>query len=388
MKKYLIVAAVNLLTISLEAFSQKNLDSLDSERKKLSEDYLSFNTDKLNRNEIVTMGFEKSKLRVLGDVDAKDTSKKRPISFTKPTDSDTTIFKIKLDRLKQVQFAIYGEDDRREVTDNRPVYSVSAPKMAALTPLVLAIVHKSKLEKRVDKDGKSYWAIKDAPSLAESLKGVCGGDFCDGLRFRDQPSIVYATAMVMASNRVLTAEHVFDEKKFSDYVLVRNYTTNRSRIRLDDVIEFASRIEKMEEHEGLDFMVYETKTKVTTADVRPNFNKVRNLKSNDPLFMLGFPSGLPMKCAASGNAYHIDNVFFFCNLDAFGGNSGSPVFNQKGTIEGFLRAGGKDYSTITANSCCELTSYSLNLADASEKEVVVRIQFLFTKENYTYYFQN
>lgn len=53
-------------------------------------------------------------------------------------------------------------------------------------------------------------------------------------------------------------------------------------------------------------------------------------KTGDPLFITGHPFGLPLKFAGNAKViYGVDPAlaFFRTNLDTFGGNSGSPVFN-------------------------------------------------------------
>jgi len=63
------------------------------------------------------------------------------------------------------------------------------------------------------------------------------------------------------------------------------------------------------------------------------------------LAVIGYPSGLPVKVAAGGSVRSImENGYFVADLDTFGGNSGSPVFNVATLkIEGILVRGGVDY---------------------------------------------
>jgi Trypsin-like peptidase domain len=67
--------------------------------------------------------------------------------------------------------------------------------------------------------------------------------------------------------------------------------------------------------------------------------------------VIGHPSGLPKKHA--GNAAVRDNAsarFFVANLDTYGGNSGSPVFNSTThEVEGVLVRGETDY--VSNGSC-------------------------------------
>jgi hypothetical protein len=59
------------------------------------------------------------------------------------------------------------------------------------------------------------------------------------------------------------------------------------------------------------------------------------------LQMLGYPLGLPLKHTPNGHVQSNDPAAFrfYSNLDAFAGNSGSPVLNASGVVEGILVTG-------------------------------------------------
>jgi V8-like Glu-specific endopeptidase len=61
-----------------------------------------------------------------------------------------------------------------------------------------------------------------------------------------------------------------------------------------------------------------------------------NLAIGDDLLVTGHPDGLPLKLAANGEVKQdLGSVNFGTSLDAFAGNSGSPVFNYlSGVVEG------------------------------------------------------
>ena len=63
------------------------------------------------------------------------------------------------------------------------------------------------------------------------------------------------------------------------------------------------------------------------------------------VYMLGHPSGLPMKYAGPASVRRVDaKGHFVAGLDAFGGNSGSPVFDAAShRVVGILSGGGADY---------------------------------------------
>jgi V8-like Glu-specific endopeptidase len=64
----------------------------------------------------------------------------------------------------------------------------------------------------------------------------------------------------------------------------------------------------------------------------------------DELVVIGHPSGLPTKIADGAQVKTLEGTHFLANLDTYGGNSGSAVFNvATGEIEGILVRGATDY---------------------------------------------
>lgn len=62
------------------------------------------------------------------------------------------------------------------------------------------------------------------------------------------------------------------------------------------------------------------------------------------LAVIGHPTGLPTKIADGATVTKLDKNFFYADLDTYGGNSGSAVFNSKtGVVEGILVRGATDY---------------------------------------------
>ncbi len=70
------------------------------------------------------------------------------------------------------------------------------------------------------------------------------------------------------------------------------------------------------------------------------------------LVVIGHPTGLPTKIADGATVTQLDGNFFYADLDTYGGNSGSAVFNAKtGTIEGILVRGATDYVYDSSQGC-------------------------------------
>ncbi len=72
-----------------------------------------------------------------------------------------------------------------------------------------------------------------------------------------------------------------------------------------------------------------------------------------PLVVIGHPTGLPTKIADGANVRNNNNkIYFVANLDTFGGNSGSAVFDaETGLVEGILVRGENDYVYDSAQGC-------------------------------------
>jgi DNA replication protein DnaC len=76
-----------------------------------------------------------------------------------------------------------------------------------------------------------------------------------------------------------------------------------------------------------------------------NLNKVAD---KIELYMLGHPNGLPLKFTYNGKLEgNTESDFFECKLDAFRGNSGSPVLNKEtNQVVGILIEGNTDYQVV------------------------------------------
>ena len=95
---------------------------------------------------------------------------------------------------------------------------------------------------------------------------------------------------------------------------------------------------------------------------------------NNPVAVIGHPSGLPVKIASEANVIQTTGVMqnedgdlvpvasqFVTNLDTFGGNSGSPVINTDSyKVVGILVGGDQDYVQSTEDLCVEVNRCDLS----------------------------
>ena len=92
----------------------------------------------------------------------------------------------------------------------------------------------------------------------------------------------------------------------------------------------------------------------SVTDRRPlTFRRRGKISNNEEIFVVGHPTGLPTKVAddAFVRVNHKEK-YFSTNLDTFGGNSGSAVFNATtGDVEGILVRGETDYTYKSGLGC-------------------------------------
>ena len=103
-------------------------------------------------------------------------------------------------------------------------------------------------------------------------------------------------------------------------------------------------------------------------------NRGAGLKKGDAVFVIGHPSGLPLKVAAGATVRDASKAaYYVTDLDTFEGNSGSPVFNAKtNAVDGILVRGDNDFKPggIGGNT------YYVNPQNGGRGEDVTKISLL------------
>lgn len=116
-----------------------------------------------------------------------------------------------------------------------------------------------------------------------------------------------------------------------------------------------------------DFAIVRVDREITAPGVTPlQVRKNGAISRGQNIGVIGYPSGLPVKIAF-GDATVVmgeEEPWLFANLDTYGGNSGSAVFNADGLVEGILVRGARDYDLDFANGC--FSSNEIANADGSE----------------------
>jgi V8-like Glu-specific endopeptidase len=166
--------------------------------------------------------------------------------------------------------------------------------------------------------------------------------FHENVKFLDQPACAFCTGFLIAPDLFVTAGHCVETMKDAkdiiivfDYNLSSNSTTTSIPVKSQDVYTVKEVVTAY--FKDISTMVdYSVLRLDRPSDRKPyRFRTSGNVSLFSNVYMIGAPSGLPMKFA--DNAWVMDNSpvnWFKNNVDGFPGNSGGPVYNQNGFIEG------------------------------------------------------
>ncbi len=258
---------------------------------------------------------------------------------------------------------IYGYDSRREAKQ----YDYNGYTKAVMTSMNAADFSGDKVVGLTLEGAlKNYFKVDDVHST---------------VRFKEQPAIGGCTGFLIAPNIMVTAGHCISgdpHKINNDKVLSHTPYSNKygqftysSKKWVLDYTNDIKMTQKYHEKYGNYYVAqiptskqYKIKTVLTSVldnkadldyavvlldretDRDPfRFRTGAKIAKGDGLAMIGTPSGLPLKLS-DGAKVTINSAtsWFGTNLDAFGGNSGGPVYNTAGLnmIEGILVRGRVD----------------------------------------------
>ena len=234
---------------------------------------------------------------------------------------------------------IYGDDGRQDV------FQVVSPVYLSIAPATAAQIPPSNLKK----DGNFY--LVQAESLASG--GVCSTE-----RFATQPTAARCSGFYVGADILVTAGHcVTGSSDCNNYRWVFDYKVNADgsaiKVPASSVYSCKEIIKQVQDNStDNDFAVIRLDRPVE-GKVALKYRREGAVNIGDPLVVIGHPSGLPTKVGDGARVRTITNNFYFvANLDTFGGNSGSAVFNaESGVVEGILVRGEDDYINDPAHNC-------------------------------------
>jgi hypothetical protein len=241
----------------------------------------------------------------------------------------------------QMEKVIYGNDNRLDIYQS----SNSLYKKLALS--TAAMISNSRLTDQ----GESV--LLEGQTLEE------GDGVCSDALFAKQIAVASCSGFLVGEQYLLTAGHCIQTKRdCENYSWVFDYAnTNEekkshviAKTEIYKCVEITER--SLDNKTDNDFSLVKLDRPVTNR-LPLTFRNKGKIADDARLVVIGHPSGLPLKIADDANVRSNKNKFFFqTNLDTFGGNSGSAVFDAKtGMVEGILVRGERDYVFDSIKSC-------------------------------------
>lgn len=259
---------------------------------------------------------------------------------------------------------IFGDDDRKEVKD--------AEGIKDFVRATAAMVSKDMI------DGNELIGYTLREMLSDRFET---DNFDDNVRYLDQPTVANCTGFLIAPDILITAGHcvktledaqrwiwVFDytnELEYDEYYKFIEVPENN----MYEVVKVLASI--LDNETKQDYAVLKLDRKSDRAPYR--FRTSGEVSKNSRVNTIGTPTGLPLKF--SENAIVVSNEeeqFFKSDIDAFPGNSGGPVFDPNGFIEGILVRGATQYSNGT---------YSGDYKYDAECDCIKTVEFTSAEDN-------
>lgn len=257
---------------------------------------------------------------------------------------------------------IYGDDHRVEVFEANSLQKKVAASAASMVP-------KEKIFSDPTRSGLvnlNQFTLRNwlESQMEEKSKSSNNSSvsFCSGERFVDQPNASICSGFLIAPDLLVTAGHCMDSAQMcDDYQWIFDYSVNQQtgkaglNIDKNNVYGCKKIVSQFLSNDfGLDYAVVQLDRVVKNREpLELAVDDKIQLKTD--LFVVGSPSGLPLKVTSGGIVRYNDHPFYFSsNLDTYQGNSGSGVFNAStGKIEGILVRGEEDFVFNKDKLCVE-----------------------------------
>jgi V8-like Glu-specific endopeptidase len=234
--------------------------------------------------------------------------------------------------LRGNQKVIYEKDDRVDVFDLQP-----GPNLDDVD-CVVALFR----ARKIDDNG-------DGTSTLTTTNFGASQNLCPKERFAEQPAGCFCSGFLVAPDIIATAGHCVDDDNVTNIRFVfgfrmRNKTTAETVISNSEIYRGVSIIGRQLIEDGSDWSLVRIDRPVTNHRIA-QVRRSGKIGDSQTLHVIGHPVGLPTKFADGAVVRNNQpSAFFVANLDTYGGNSGSPVFNNDThEVEGVLVRGETDF---------------------------------------------
>jgi V8-like Glu-specific endopeptidase len=232
---------------------------------------------------------------------------------------------------------IYGNDDRQDY------YEVTDAKIRGAADSTVALMKAANL------------TAQGATTKITSEGYGSSYGLCSTEPYFDQETAAFCSGFLVADDLVVTAGHcISDQASCNDTRFVFGFKITQKggqphTVPTDDVFSCKTVVHSVSVAQGEDFAVVKLDRPVTKYQPLA-YRSSGKIAVGEGLRVVGYPAGLPVKIAGGAAVRSLQPQFLVANLDTYGGNSGSAVFNTStGDVEGVLVRGETDF--VYANGC-------------------------------------
>ena len=226
---------------------------------------------------------------------------------------------------------IYGDDNRLDVFESpNNAYVTLSRSTAAMIP-------------------NSSVRVQGAQSVLTGPTMESRG-FCKEERFSHQITAAMCSGFLVGNKYLVTAGHcIQSESDCAANKWVFDYKVDdagQSGVTVANTSVYSCKriISRTLDRMTQDDYAYIELDRVVTDRAPLTFRKTGSIKAGDEILVIGHPTGLPTKITDGAHVRALKGKFFTANLDTYGGNSGSAVFNATtGVVEGILVRGENDF---------------------------------------------
>lgn len=233
---------------------------------------------------------------------------------------------------------IYGSDDRIDL------YQAESAQLRSLADSTVALMQASDVK-----------AEGGTSRLVTEHYGT-GNGLCKDEPFYDQVTAAFCSGSLVAPDIIMTAGHcVTSESACAGTKFVFGFSVKEKgkmplTVATKDVYGCKKLLGREQVNDGADWALIKL-DRAVSGHIPLKLNLTGVITNKTPIVVIGHPAGLPTKIAGGADVRDASKPgFFIANLDTYGGNSGSAVFNAKtGLVEGILVRGETDY--VYRGSC-------------------------------------
>ncbi|TNE98122.1 MAG: serine protease [Deltaproteobacteria bacterium] len=288
---------------------------------------------------------------------------------------------------QRLQKAIYGKDGRMN-----PCQFTDGGKMLGLSSNVAMLVNTSQVEKVGAFENQTLYKI-NSQTYGEFFESQMKEPLCDSVTFKNEPAPAFCSAFLINTNgkkSILTAGHCIKGRKLEDIKIVfsvhkegMSFIPEDSKLEKEMVVSESqifkvTNIKTDTSLNNLDIALLELDREVEAEGFAVN-ETGDLIREGQDMILIGHPVGLEIKLDLGGEIKSVNKEsptnrkhYFEASVDAFSGNSGSPLLDlQTQEVVGILISGNGDFKKDWFKGCYEEKKYSEYYS--SEYERALRI---------------